>query len=234
VYKNLKLKARQLRLEGKSIREIERELQVARSNVSNWVRDVELTKVQLDELALRSHSKITIEKRRESRLKNEAALRMPYILEGRKDINQLESVDLFMLSLGIFMGEGGKTNRGSIQLSNTDPRIIQIFVKFLLNDCGFQIQKLHGHVGIHRHLNRKAAEMYWSKISGIPLSQFMKTTYQHSKRGKGERDKLPYGTFSIVVHDTKKRIKLEGWIQGVYQRLFPHNTDLHHVTKLKV
>jgi transposase len=49
-----RLKARRLRRAGHSLREIERRLDVSRSSVSLWVRDIQLADEQIAELARRS------------------------------------------------------------------------------------------------------------------------------------------------------------------------------------
>ena len=226
--------ARRLRTEGKSIKEIERLIRVRRSSVSVWVRDIQLTDEQKKRLASRNLSLEVLERRRQTRLANGYKARYPFLVQGIADINALEKIDLFMLGLGLYWGEGSKTVRGTIELSNTDPRIIQIFVLFLTKICGFQKSRLHAHVSVHSHIAHRPAEEYWSRISGIPTSQFYRTSVQKSRAGNGERDPLPCGTFSVSVHDTMMRIRLEGWIQGVYIRLFPKNKELHEVTKLRI
>ncbi len=224
--------ARRLRAEGKSIKEIERLIGVRRSSISVWVRDIVLTAEQKKRLAARTLALDVLERRRQTRLANGYKARYPFLLRGVADIEALEHIDVLMLGLGLYWGEGSKTTRGTIELSNTDPRIIQIHVLFLTQVCGFPKNRLRGHVGVHAHLSSHAAEKYWARISGIPVSQFYRTSIQKSRAGNGERDALPYGTFSVSVHNTEMRIKLEGWIQGVYKRLFPKNKDLHGVTKL--
>ena len=232
--RNQKERARALRAAGKSIREIERELNIARSNISNWVRDVVLSEDQMRELSARSRSQGAIEKRRESRLRNARALRLPHLVGGVREIMDTKSLDIMMLGLGIYMGEGTKTSRGTIALSNTDPRIIQIFVRFLQEKFHVQVKDLRGQVGVHSHLSIDDAEEYWAGVSGVPRKNFVKTAVQHGRQSKGKRDKLPFGTFTVYLHSTERRLKLEGWIQGTYQRLFPENTALHTMTKLRI
>lgn len=226
--------ARKLRAEGKSIKEIERLIGVRRSSVSVWVRDIELTREQKHRLIARNTSLDVLERRRKTRFANEYARRMPFVQQGIADVASRRNVDIFMLGIGLFWGEGSKTSRGVIELSNTDPRVIQMHVLFLRQVCKVDPKKIHGHVGIHSHLSTEQAEKYWSKISGIPLVQFYRTSIQKSKAGKGRRDPLPHGTFSVGVNSTEMRLRLEGWMQGVYQRLFPKNTDLHSMTKLRI
>lgn len=165
---------------------------------------------------------------------NESTIRNVFLHEGLAHMDGQKSIDLMMMGLGIYLGEGSKTDRGKIALSNTDPRIIQIFVKFLTDVCGYPVSRIHAHVGIHSHLSIKAAEEYWSAISGIPLRQFTKTSIQKSRAGKGERDRLPFGTFEVSVYDTPGRIRLEGWIQGAYKKLFPKKKEFHTLTKLRI
>ncbi len=226
--------ARQLRKEGKSIKEIERLIGVGRSSISVWVRDIQLSEKQKERLASRNLSIDVLERRRQTRFANGYKERYPFLLQGIADIDALNEIDVLMLGLGLYWGEGSKTNRGIIELSNSDPRIIQMFVLFLTKVCKFERGQLRAHVSVHSHISFNTAEEYWSKISGISTTQFYRTSVQKSRAGKGERDALPYGTFSVSVNNTKMRIRLEGWIQGVYKRLFPHHTDLHTMTKLRI
>ena len=217
-----------------SYKDIVRILGVARSSVSMWVRDIKLSQNQLKALKNRQHTFEVIEKRRVSRLFNESATRRVFLNEGLELMRRRNDIDLMMLGVGLYLGEGSKTDRVKIALSNADPRIIQIFVKFLIDTCGYPLSRIHAHIGIHSHLSINRAEHYWAKISGIPLKQFSKTSIQASRSGKGERDRLPFGTFEVAVYDTPGRIRFEGWIQGVYQRLFPKNCELHSVTKFRI
>ena len=229
-----KIEARRLRKQGESIKEIEKLIGIRRSSISVWVRDISLTVAQKKRLAGRGHSLEVTEKRRQSRLSNETRLRTKFLHEGFRDIETIKEIDLLLLGVGLYWGEGSKTNRGSIELSNTDPRIIQIHVLFLTSVFKFPMSKIHAHVGLHSHLSIVKAERYWSKVSGIPLRQFQKTSMQRSKSGKGERDRLPFGTFTVGVYDTAARIRLEGWIQGLYKRLFPTRHAFHDLTKLHI
>ncbi len=54
--------------------------------------------------------------------------------------------------------------------------------------CGVPDSKFRGHLFLHPHLDVKKAEKYWSKISGIPLSRFQKTTQAHNKASKGKKN----------------------------------------------
>jgi hypothetical protein len=49
---------------------------------------------------------------------------------------------LLGLALGIYWGEGEKTTPNAIRVSNTDPYILQTFIKFLVKFCNLEERKL--------------------------------------------------------------------------------------------
>jgi transposase len=97
--------ARKLRREGLSMREIERRLGVARSTVSLWVREIELTDHQLEELQARGVSART----RARRIYYRARRRM-FQDEGR--VVARNSEPLHAAGCMLFWAEGSR-NRNS-------------------------------------------------------------------------------------------------------------------------
>ena len=88
-------------------------------------------------------------------------------------------------------------------------------MKFFREICKVPKSKFRGYIHIHPHLDKKIAENFWSRISGIPLNQFYKTYQKPNKSSKNKKDTLPFGTFDIYICDTKLRLKIMGWIEGV-------------------
>jgi len=214
-----KKKACLLRSEGYSIKEISLRLGVAKGSVSVWVRNVELSDTQKRRLSEKGHSTLVIEKRRKSRLDNEEKKRNVIIQNASTRIGKIRERDLFFIGISLYWGEGSKTKRGSVEFSNSDPRLIEIMMRFFSIICVVPKEKYRGHVYLHPHLDATRAEKYWSRISGIPLKQFHKTTQQHNKASQNKKDSLPYGTFSIGVYDTKLFLNIKGWMDGVYENI---------------
>ncbi len=210
-----KEQARFLRKQGFSINQISTRLMVAKSSVSVWVRDINLSSEQLHNLAVRGQTREVVERRRQTRITRESTRRQIIIDRARSDISRLSKRDLFILGIALYWGEGSKTNRGSVQMVNTDPRLIKISMKFFRDICNVAEERFRGHVHLHPHLDVKQAEEYWSLHSGIPLQQFFKTSMQQSRSSKHKRDSLPYGTFSIYVCDTELFLKIKGWTEGI-------------------
>jgi len=199
--------------------EIKDKLRVSKSSISLWVRNIKLTDDQKRALSQKGLTKESIERRRATRLSRENARRQIIVDAAREEIDTLSELELKLIGVALYWAEGGKTNRGSVQLSNGDPRIIRLMMKFFKKICKVPKEKFRAHIHIHPHLNIKKAENYWSSISGIPLNQFYKTYSKPNKASQNKKDSLPFGTFDIYVHSTELFLKIKGWIEGIYKNV---------------
>jgi len=118
-----------------------------------------------------------------------------------------------LISLIIWWCEGTKVRKDKrwknaincpIEVTNTDQKIIKIFIDFLRKDLGIANKKLKGRVQIHEGDNQAKIESFWSTVSGIPLSQFNKTIV----RPKGYKVGKNLGTFTIRTYDKILYMKL--------------------------
>ncbi len=211
--------ARELRSQGLSLNEIIAKTGFSKGSVSLWVRDIELTLEQKKQLSRKGRTKESIERRRTTRLGRENARRQIIVDNAKKEISNVSDQELKLIGIALYWGEGGKANRGSVQLSNGDPRIIRLMMKFFKRVCKVPKKKFRGHIHVHPHLNVKKAEGYWSTVSGIPLNQFYKTYSKPNKSSQSKKDSLPFGTFDIYVHNTELFLKIKGWIEAVYENI---------------
>lgn len=197
------------------MRDIAAKLRVSKASVSLWVRDVTLTQDQRHKLNRSGYSVDAIEKRRINRLEKTRLQHEILMKQAGASIVSLSRRDLWLLGIALYWGEGGKTNKGMARISNTDPAVIQLMMRFFREICEVPEKKFRGHIHTFSHLKKEAAEKYWSKISEIPRGQFYKTYTKQSSASKNKRDKLPCGTFQIYVCDTKLFFKIMGWIERV-------------------
>jgi len=207
-----KFKARVLRRQGKSINEVKNILNVSKASVSLWVRDIVLTTKQKKLLSKNGRSVESIEKRRLSRISNTQSKTNIAIEIAKKEITNISKNDLKIIGISLYLGEGGKTKRGIARLTNSDPAIIKIIMRFFREICRVEESKFRGHIHTFSKNNKKESEKYWSKISGIPISQFYKTYIKQSIASKNKRNTLQYGTFDVSVNDTQLFLKILGWM----------------------
>ena len=152
-----KEKARKLRKQGKSINQIVAEAGLSKASVSEWVRDIVLTKSQKDKISKRGRSIESIEKRRISRLKNEQNKRQIIINKAKKDIIKISLKELKLIGIMLYWGEGGKTGR-VVRLANSDPEIIKIMMRFFREICNVPENKFNGHIHTFAHANINKTE----------------------------------------------------------------------------
>ncbi len=212
-----KQEARRLRAFGYSINEIVGRVGVSKSSASLWVRDIELTSKQRQQLSERGFRKDAIEKRREARLRNEAAKRQIIIDNAQKEVGIISHRELLLIGTALYWAEGGKTKRGVVRFSNSDPEMIKIIMRFFREECNVPEEKFRGHIHIHPHLNHIKAKQYWSFISRIPEDRFFKTYRKASKASRHKKDSLPYGTFDVCVCSTELFLKILGWTRGIFE-----------------
>ncbi len=211
-----KTTAIQLRRKGLSIKLIAKQLRAAQSSVSIWVRDVELSKDQREALKKNIHSPKVIERRRQTRLKNELAKRSAVIDKAAKRVGaNLSKRELWLIGTSLYWAEGTK-NHGMVMFSNGDPKMIKLMLRYFRDVCQADENKMRARIHIHQNLDVSRAERYWREITNIPKDRFYKTYNKPNKSSKGTRNSLPRGVCEIYVLDTQLHLKIRGWTQGIY------------------
>src|SRR3990167_102878 len=75
--------------------------------------------------------------------------------EAKKEIGKLSKRDLFMLGIGIYIGEGTKTH-DIIRVINSDPKIIKLAIKWFREVCGLGIDNFR--IRIHLYPDNNIEE----------------------------------------------------------------------------
>ncbi|MEI6053811.1 MAG: hypothetical protein WCQ49_00395 [Candidatus Saccharibacteria bacterium] len=129
-----------------------------------------------------------------------------------QQINSIEKAKLFGLGIGLYWGEGNRANKYSIRIGNTDPELIKIFMKFLIelfavnkNDIKFGLQ-------IFTDINPQKALEYWTNTLNIAESQFYKLHITPSGSIGNYKNKSKYGVLTLYYHKKKLRDILVGYL----------------------
>jgi hypothetical protein len=211
--------ARLLRRKGMSMNEIIKKTGYSKSSVSGWTSNIVLTKKQKERLLQNGRSLESVERRRRSRLFNESKKRQVVTDKAKGDFSDLSQRDLKIIGSMIYWGEGGKTNRNVARISNSDPIIIKVIMKYFREICGVPNSKFRASVHTFAHANIKEIVNYWVKVSGIPKEHFYKTYTKQSSASLKKRKTLPFGTLDIYVCDTKIFLMIMGWIEKISEIL---------------
>lgn len=211
--------ARALRKKGMSMNEIIEKTGYSKSSVSDWTGDIVLTKQQRGRLSQKGRSLESIERRRKSRLFNELKKRQVITNKAKEDFSDLSQRDLKIIGSMIYWGEGGKTNHNIARISNSDPIIIKVIMKYFREVCGVPNSKFRASVHTFTHANLEKTIRYWVKVSGIPKEHFYKPYIKQSSASQEKRKTLPFGTMDVYVCDTKVFLAIMGWIEKISEIL---------------
>ncbi|HEY8774290.1 MAG TPA: hypothetical protein VIM05_06960 [Gaiellaceae bacterium] len=201
--------ARKLRREGLSMRQIERRLGVARSTVSLWVREIELTDHQREELQARGASARTCARRIYYR-----ARRRMFQDEGRVRARQGEP--LHAAGCMLFWAEGSR-RRNSLQFTNSDPAMMAFFICFLRHYFALpnDAVRVACNLFADHEEGQREIEDFWLATVDLPRSCLTKTMVnKYSRYSKRTRmNRLPHGTCRLTVHRTQVVQHIYGAIQ---------------------
>ena len=139
--------------------------------MSNWLAPFPLSEKRIREL--RDNSPIRIERYRNTmRKKKEIRLHRVY-KKVSKDIGSLSKRDLFLAGLFLYWGEGTKSQEATISLTNTNPAMLKLYIKWL---GLFNVKRKNLKVKLHLYsdMNIEQSIAFWSKELKIPISQFHK------------------------------------------------------------
>lgn len=138
-----------------------------------------------------------------------------------KENLSLDEDKLFSLAIGLYWGEGGKTNHQSARLTNSDPAMIMIYYKFLTTICQIKPAKIHFHLQTFKDNNIMLAKKYWSKKLHI-APNLVNTSKPIPTQGKGNYKRIcANGVMTVGVYNTHFR----AWMMEQLKKL-GYNPDI--------
>ncbi len=179
-----RLKARELRQQGHSIGDIAFMLGIAKSTVSLWVRDIELTELQVEHLKEKIRTYGAQNKGASTNRKNAKAQRIVFQDQGR--IKARENSPLHLAGCMLYWAEGAK-DRNTFYFVNSDANMLQLCMRFLREEMA--ICEADITIRIHCHFNdpfeMRRVEQYWLETLQLPVTAIRKTLFkQGSEKSK--------------------------------------------------
>ena len=158
---------------------------VAKSTLSLWLRDVGLAKAQKQRIteARMAAQRRGADRRREIRLAQISEINQ----RARKDRKAISTRELHLMALMLYWAEGSKEKewrRGSgVIFSNSDPRMIKFFIKWLIDCMNVLPQNISCSIythDSHRYSIERVKE-YWQKIIGPKLPLITQVYFKRNK-----------------------------------------------------
>lgn len=103
----------------------------------------------------------------------------------------------------------------AIEFTNSDPKIVSLFVRFMKKELKVDSRKIRGQLFIYPDLNQNNVMRAWSRGVGIPISQFQKVIMLKAKKSKFKPN--PLGTFKVRYSSKDKFLKLQSIIDSMWR-----------------
>jgi len=145
---------------------------------------------------------------------------------AKKELGKLTKRDLWLLGIGLYLGEGTKSQE-TVQMINSDPKVIKLSIEWLKRICGLSVKNFTITVYAYPDNNIQKTINFWSKTTGISKNQFSKTQIDRrtDKLIKNKR-KLAYGTARLTVKTNGKKEfgaslhrRIMGWIEALSSQI---------------
>jgi hypothetical protein len=187
-----------MRLSGESYSSIQKNVNVSKSTLSLWLREIPLSNSRLREL--RDFSSVRIEKSRQTKLLKKQNRRAEVFEKIKKDFRTIHK-PLFKEGFYLYWGEGTKTAEYTSALTSSDPAIIKCFMEWLLLlgvDSGDMRVKIH----MYSDQVEKELILFWTRKLSLNSDQFYKTYIKKSDtQRKTYRGTFGNGTCTVLYHD---------------------------------
>jgi len=210
--KDKKIQAIELRKQKKSYSEIAHLLEVSKSTVSYWFKDVDWSRSIKEQLIARSQkiSKERLIRLNELKVEKWKKIYKDAEKEAIEEFGKLKDNILFSAGLSLYWGEGDKNfANGQVRVSNVDCGLLYVFNVFLQKICEVNIEKIRAYVLLYPDLENEKCLKYWSKNIEISEDKFFKSVMIH---GRHKSRKLSHGVCSISVCDKYLKKKILVWI----------------------
>ena len=214
----IKEKVFSLRKSGYSYSYISEKTGVTKSTLSGWLSNVSYkpNKEMIEKIGKARATSNLVKSKQKLESMNKA------VVEAKKDIDIITKRDLFMLGIGVYIGEGSKSH-GIVRVVNSNPGIIKFMIRWFEEICGLSKDNFKIRLHIYPDNDEKDCIGFWSKMTGVSVNNFQKTQVDIRKNKKFfKKGKLPYGTAHLSVNSNGKKEfgvflarKINAWMEEV-------------------
>lgn len=191
-----KILALEMRKAGHSYNYIAPKAGVSKSTVAMWVADIPYTPNA--ETIARIGRARAASGAAKNKIKRESFEHARF--EAQSDIGEISDRDLFMLGLGLYIGEGTKSTSATCFV-NANVATMRLIINWFIRAIGVSSKHIRMRLHLYPDSDLQKCQNYWSSQTGIPQEQFMQPVIDQRLNKKVMKNgKLPYGTAHLTVN----------------------------------
>jgi len=206
-------RAEHLRRKGFTYNEILKEVPVAKSTLSEWLKDFPLTTQEKAVLRNRKDSNISKGRIRAAAVHHLNRLERDKILfqESKEEFKKFVNDPLFQIGIGLYWAEGSKRDP-QFQFMNSDASMVNVMLLWIEKYLCILREDVKVRLYIHKPYREENCEKYWSNVIQVPLENFQKTIYKPTSLGVKKRPSYK-GCLRIEVSGVENFRKIKFWIE---------------------
>lgn len=146
----------------------------------------------------------------------------PLSFSIKKNLSEKEK-ELKMAGVFVYWAEGAKFKGMdgvpcTVDLANSDPRMVSLFLRFLREICRVNEDKLGVQLYCYANQDIEGLKNFWYKRTKIPLKKFIKP-YVRKDFLPEKTGKMKYGLVHIRYTDKKLLMQIDEWIKDYCKKL---------------
>lgn len=200
-----------LRQEGKSYRQIQKEVGISRSTLTAWFKNIQWSN-HISEGHKKKNLGASKERMERMNMVRKLKLQYHYALvesEAIKEYEIFKKETLFWAGLMIYAGEGDKKTRHQIRISNSEFYLHKIFIQFVVTYLKLPKENFKIGLLLYPDLSEEVCIKRWSTELHLESRNFYKT---HIIKGKDSVKRLQYGIGMSIISSTSLKKKLLKWL----------------------
>lgn len=144
-------------------------------------------------------------------------IRSPKSYQIKRTLTNKEK-QLKVAGLMLYWAEGVKSSNNTIDLANSDAKMIRLFISFLKTIYQINEAKLRILLYCYSNQNVDSLINYWVKITGVAKKQFIKPYVRHDYN-KNKIHKMPWGLVHVRYNDQRLFIQIAQDIQSSISKM---------------
>jgi hypothetical protein len=222
IYVRKREEAITLRKAGKTYSEILKSIPVAKSTLSLWLRDVGLSRVQIQRI---TEKRIAGQKKgAKKRHTNRVALQKKIFSKAIGEIRSISERELWLIGIALYWAEGSKEKEyqagSGLVFSNSDPRMIRLYLRWLKRSLKVDSSRLvfELYVHINRRGDLEMMKKFWAQELGCSTKTFKRVYFKKNilKTKRHNTTHLYHGLVRVKVSGSSTILRqIEGWVRGI-------------------
>jgi hypothetical protein len=215
-----------LRHQGKSLLQISKELHIAKSTASLWLRTEKnqgmyarfSKKEWMKHILDLSHKSVQLRLQHKKQLFKQLS---------KKEVSSLPNSQEFRKSILsiLYWAEGTKVY-GGVTFANTDPQLCMLFITNLRLCYKINEEKLRLRIHLQKQHNKEVEELFWSDLLQIPKSQFNKTIWKKTVNTENRYRKNYHGICFIKYNSVDLQQEIMTFAYTLGARYSKHSQGL--------